>query len=80
MKKINQISEVDGLQATYGGGDYTVTVFENMEEGGYDFVFCRSNTDIAHERAYRDTLEGAETYMRDFQRDLRKWRKVQYGS
>lgn len=75
--KLRQISETTGLQAEYGGGDYTVTVWDDMD-GGYELIFCKSNTDIAHKRE-TVTADELEAKMREWQKDLRKWRKVEYG-
>jgi hypothetical protein len=77
-RKLQQISENIGLQADYGGGDYTVTVWDDME-GGYSLVFCRRNTDLAHKREHANADE-LEATMRHWQRDLRKWRKVNYDN
>jgi len=76
-KKLQQISETTGLQARYGGGDYTVTVWEDTD-GGYELVFCKSNTDIPHDRE-NISEENLESEMRKYQSDLRQWRKVEYG-
>ena len=81
-KRLQQISESDGLQATYGGGDYTVTVwanesFENGED--YEMVFTRMDTDIPHQRKFVSTAN-LESEMRAWQSDLRKWRKVEFNS
>jgi len=76
-KKLQQISETTGLQARYGGGDYTVTAWAD-DEGGYDLIFCKSNTDIAHARESL-SADQLESEMRKYQPDLRRWRKVEYG-
>jgi hypothetical protein len=83
MTKIETINGFTGLEAFYGGGDYTVTVWENTawerEDGEeYELVFCKSNTDIAHSREYV-SAENLESEMRKYQSDLRRWRKVEYS-
>jgi hypothetical protein len=80
MKKLQWINDYVGLEAFYGGGDYTVTVWKNTDwerEGGeeYEMIFCRSNTDIAHSREYV-SAENIETEMRKYQKDLRRWKIV----
>jgi hypothetical protein len=75
---IKSVSEVDGMQATYGGGDYTITVWDDME-GGYDLVFTRSNTDIAHSREHADTADEAIARMKEFNADPEAWYSVEYG-
>lgn len=76
-KKLQQVSGRVGLEALYGGGDYTVTVWEDPD-GGYELIFCKSTTDIAHARE-SVSAESLEAEMRKYQPDLRKWRKVIYG-
>jgi hypothetical protein len=76
LKKLQQIDGTDGLATTYGGGDYTVTVWDDMD-GGFELVFCRSSTSIPHERI-AVSPGGLETEMRKWQPDLRRWRKVEY--
>lgn len=84
MKKIQNIEGTTGLEATYANGSYTVTVWETeLDEShdfaqGYELIFCKSNTYIAHLREYV-TAENLETEMRKYQPDIRKWRKVEYS-
>ena len=75
-KKLQQIEGWNGLRANYGGGDYTVTIWDDMD-GGYDMYLCRSNTNIPHQKI-NATADELEAKMREFQPDLRKWRKVEY--
>lgn len=76
-KKLTMVEGTVGLQAYYGGGDYTVTVWSD-EDHAYEMIFCRSNTDIPHERE-RVTAEQLEARMREIQPDLRKWRKAMFN-
>lgn len=83
-KKLQQIEGWTGLQAIYGGGDYTVTVWQSdnsahYEEDDYELVFCKSNTDLAHERKHVAAAD-LEAEMRNWQPDLRRWHKVEYDS
>lgn len=78
MSKLQQISEGTGLEARYGGGDYIVRVFDDMD-GGYDMNFYRSNTDIPHDSETLTKSE-LEARMRSFQPDLRRWHKIEVES
>lgn len=81
--QLAQIEGTDGLQATYGGGDYTVTAWavegDYDREDGYELVFTRSNTDIAHERQFV-TAENLEMEMAKYQPDFSKWHPVEFES
>lgn len=89
-KKLQHIEGIDGLQASYGGGDYNACVWEAEwdeydEDGdiadvvyGYEIVYFRSNFGVAFERK-NVRAEDLETEMRKIQPDLRKWRKAEYG-
>jgi len=80
MKKIDWIDGAEGLQADWGNGDYTITIWQDIDsEDGYDVVFCRANTDLAHRREQWRRLELVDK-MRGYQSDLRRWRKVKYNS
>lgn len=81
-KKLQQIESGTGLQATYHNGDYTVSVWYHEADldssAGYELVFCKSTTDIAHSRDFVPA-EKLESEMRKYQPDLRKWHKIEYG-
>lgn len=73
--KLHQIVGHEGLEATYGNGDYTVSVWKDVYDGGYALVFTRSDSFIAFERDHV-TVDELEAAMRRWQPDLRRWRKV----
>ena len=75
---ISTISEIDGVQAAYGGGDYTVTVWDDMD-GNYEMVFCRSNTDIAFDRQ-TVSAEDIEAKMSEYASRAEAWIAVEFGS
>ncbi|MBL8165689.1 MAG: hypothetical protein JNJ61_27140 [Anaerolineae bacterium] len=77
-KLMETVSEADGIQAPYGGGDYTITAWENMD-GGYDLVFARSNSGIAHDKEHYDTASDAVARALEFNADPRQWYPVVFG-
>lgn len=75
-KKLQQIDETTVVTAVYGGGDYIVTVQAGMWIGDdYDLVFCKRDTDIAHSVETVHSLEEAESMLRKYAPDARRWRK-----
>jgi hypothetical protein len=77
--QIYKVEGQDGIETTYGGGDYTLTVWDDME-GNYDLIFTRSNTDIAHHRECGLIRDVAIARMLEFQPDPDKWYPVQFGA
>lgn len=78
VEKLYSVEGSDGIKTTYGGGDYTLSIWDDME-GGYDFVFTRSNTDIAHQREHYSNRDVALARMLEFQPDPSLWYPVTFG-
>lgn len=77
--RLEAVDEYSGLWAYYAGESYKVTVFMDSDDHNqYHLTFTKRNTNIPHERkvVHRQNLEQE---MREWQHDLRKWRKCEYG-
>lgn len=75
---IGTIDGIDGLCTTYGGGDYAVTVWDDMD-GNYEMVFTRSTSDLAFNRV-TVAPEDIEAKMGEYGPNAKDWSPVEFGS
>lgn len=75
---IAAVSEVDGMEAAYGGNDYRISVWDDME-GGYNLSFRLRNSGIEHDSEHAETAEAAINRMKEFNADAAAWYPVEFG-
>lgn len=77
MNRLTWIEGEHGLQTSYGGGDYTASVWLDPFTGDYDLIYCRSDSFISHQS---ETVhpEDLEAKLRSIQPDLRRWKQVTF--
>ena len=78
-KKLQSITETDGLYCAYRGGFNELYVYQDDTNPHlYHLIYCHCSefATVKHETIPATHLE---LTMRRYQGDLRKWRKCEYG-